>query len=164
MNSDMVELVTAGYRRISDEVYYAPPPPCSVTPAIVAKLGALAASNPSGKARICFHADPDASLHDMLIALDRKAKMLPHLHLQKIESFQIISGEMQINFYNENGQSTGDVKLSATAGVFYFRIPAKIAHAVTPLTDLVIFREITDGPFRAEDTIYPAWITSLESK
>ena len=154
----MVELLPEGYRRISEEVYYAPPPPCAVTPAIVATLGAIAIRNPSGKARICFHADPDASLHDMLIALDRKAKMLPHLHLRKTESFHVIVGSMRINFYNEHGQSMGDVELATEGGAFYFRLPAKLAHVVTPLTDLVIFRETTDGPFCPQDTIYPSWI------
>lgn len=158
----MEAVLPAGYRRINDEVYYAPPPPCAVTPAIVATLGAIARRNPGGKARICFHADPAALLHDMLIALDRKVNMLPHLHMQKAESFQVIAGAMRVTLYDAQGGAMDSIDLVADgAAALYFRLPPKLAHAVTPLTDLVIFREVTDGPFRPQDTVYPSWTTTL---
>ena len=158
----MEELIFDGYRRINDEVYYAPPAPFVLTPAIVDKLGALASQNPTGKARICFHQDSNASLHDMLIALDRKVKMKPHLHLRKVESFQVIVGSMLITLFDEEGSPLSRIELAADgAAAFYLKLPSKIAHTVTPLTDLVIFRETTDGPFRIEDTVYPPWVKNI---
>lgn len=154
----MEELLALGYRRINEEVYYAPPAPCSMTMEVVEKLGVLASHNSSGKARICFHQDQNDLLHDMLIALDRSAKIKPHLHLRKLESFQVIVGAMAINLFDEQGRICKKIELTAESGAaFYFKLPPKIAHTVMPLTDLVIFREVTNGPFCSQDTIYPAW-------
>ena len=158
----MKAFLPVGYRRISDEVYYAPPPPHALTPTIVSTLGVIATLNPSGKARICLHADPSDAVHDMLIALHRKVKMVPHQHSKKAESFQVIEGAMRVTLYDGIGGTVDSIELDADRNAaFHLRLPPKLTHVVTPLTDLVVFREVTQGPFRPEDTVYPSWTIKL---
>lgn len=159
----MEELLAAGYRQFNNEVFYAPPGTISLSFEILDKLGSLAIQNTSGKARICFHDDINAPVHDMVIALGRKVKIKPHLHTKKTELFHIIVGEMNINIFDEMGACVNKVMLNANGTkYFYYKLPPNIIHNVTPLTDLVIFRETTDGPFRPEETIYPLWKKSMD--
>lgn len=150
-----------GCRRINDEVYYADSSPFALTPALLRELAGIAAANPSGKARICCHAAPGDTLHDMFIALTRSADIRPHSHRHKVEAFQVIEGALQVRFYAADGTPTDSVELRApTAGseaAFYCRLPAGAIHTVVPLTGHVLFREVTNGPFSPEDTVYPDW-------
>ena len=154
-----------GCRRVNDEVYYAVKSPFVVTPSLLSKLRDIAAFNQSGKARICFHSSPDDTVHDMLIALDSKADIKPHSHRVKAESFQVLVGALNVILYDVTGTPTQSIKLVAAGGnegdsndnSFYCRLPKDIIHTVVPQTDSVVFREVTDGPFRPEDTIYPDW-------
>ena len=160
----MKAAILDGCRRVSDEVYYAVKSPFVVTSSLVSALCEIAAFNQSGKVRICFHASPDDTVHDMLIALDSKADIRPHSHRVKAESFQVLEGALKVIFYDEMGIPTQSIKLVAAGAEkdnletsFYCRIPAGLIHTVVPQTDSVVFREVTDGPFKPKDTIYPDW-------
>ncbi len=157
----MVVRVPVGCRRINDEVYYAEASPFAVTPALLDELAAVAAANPSGKARICCHAAPGDTLHDMFIALTQSADIRPHYHRRKVEAFQVIEGALEVCFYAADGTPGERIELCApTPGdrrAFYCRLPAGAIHTVVPLTGRVVFREVTDGPFSPEDTVYPDW-------
>jgi cupin fold WbuC family metalloprotein len=150
----------AGCYRISDEVYYAEASSFAVTSSVLSTLAVIAAANPSGKARICCHLAPNDTLHDMFIALTKKAKILPHCHRRKVESFQVIDGALKLVFYSADGTAAGNVELRSPAfatSAFYYRLPSGLIHSVEPLTECVVFREVTEGPFSPEDTIYPDW-------
>ena len=164
--------ILLGYQRINDEVYYAPKSPFVVTQIHLAELCAIAEKNPSGKARICCHTSPLDLLHDMFIALNRKAEIRPHSHRDKAESFQVVEGVLNVLIFNLSGKSTHNIELAApdSNGVvggsspFYCHIPAGLIHTVVPRTDCVVFREVTNGPFRPEDTVYPEWISQESSR
>lgn len=151
----------ANFRRVNDEVFYALERAISIDESLVAQLVQQATDNPSGKARICFHADPSATVHDMLIALDRKALIQPHKHLRKEEAFQLITGALRIICYSAEGEVTGITDLAPPGNAnglpFYTRMEANRYHCVIPLSDGVVFREVTNGPFEATDTLYADW-------
>ena len=76
-----------GCRRVNDEVYYSEKSPFVATSSLLTVLSAIVAHNPKGKARICCHASPTETLHDMLITLNYKAGIRPYKHLYKVEAF-----------------------------------------------------------------------------
>ncbi len=164
--------ILLGYQRINDEVYYAPKSPFVVTQIHLAELCVIAEKNPSGKARICCHTSALDLLHDMFIALNRKAEIKPHSHRYKAESFQVIEGALNVLIFDISGKHTQSIELAApdSNGVvrgsttFYCHIPAGLIHTVVPQTESVVFREVTNGPFRPEDTVYPEWIGQERSR
>lgn len=153
----------AQFRRVSDEVYYAPSPFCPVYPETIEELKAVARQNARGRVRICFHASPAARLHDMLIVLTGSAVYPAHKHLNKEEAFHLIEGRLRVMLHADDGAVEESVDLAGPpphggAGTaFYCRIPMNKFHTVIPLSETVVFREVTDGPFVPEQTVFADW-------
>jgi cupin fold WbuC family metalloprotein len=156
----MKETALKEFRRINDEVYYASSPLSAVTRGTIEELKAVAVKNPRRRARICFHASPEAPLHDMLIVLCSTTGNQPHMHLNKAEAFHVIEGRLKVVLFSDAGAIEESIELGdlSTAGAaFYCRIPVRKFHTVIPLTDTVVFREVTDGPFIPEETVFASW-------
>ena len=151
------------FKRINDEVYYATSPFCTVSRNTIDELKAIAINNPRGRARICFHASPEAALHDMLIVLCKTANNSPHMHLNKSEAFHLIEGRLKVVLFSDDGVIGESVELGgypgkdASGAAFYCRIPVRTFHTVIPLSDTVVFREVTNGPFIPEETVFSSW-------
>ena len=153
----------AGFRRVNDEVYYARSPFCPVYPETIDELKAVARQNARGRVRICFHASPDAALHDMLIVLTGAAVYPAHKHLNKEEAFHLIEGRLRVMLHADDGtiEETVDLAGAPLQGgantAFYCRIPMNKFHTVIPMSETVVFREVTDGPFVPEQTVFADW-------
>ena len=98
----------------------------------------------------------------MLIVLRNGTTTRPHMHLKKAEAFHLIERKLSVVLFADDGVIEHKTDLSVLSTVaseraFYFRIPARTFHLVIPISDTVVFREVTEGPFKAEETIYPDW-------
>lgn len=104
------------------------------------------ASNIVGKnARICFHMNPEAPFHDMLVCEWKSLSTLGlHRHPTKPESLQIVDGEMYIDL----GERSKWCYIGPGAGMY---IPPMTWHSTRPHTEYVIYREIKPGPFVPSD-------------
>lgn len=159
----MVSTALDQFRRVNDEVYYALSPLSLASRATIEELKAVARQNARGRARICFHASPEALLHDMLIALCSTTSYQPHKHLNKAEAFHLIEGRLRVVLFSDDGVVENSFELAGAndagaVGVsFYCRIPVNKFHTVVPLSETVVFREVTDGPFMTEETIFSSW-------
>lgn len=112
------------------------------------------------RARINIHGSDDNSIHEMIIAFTLASKVLPHRHPDKIESFHIIEGVVEIRFYDDNGteHECNRVKLDATIGPFFYRLQKPLWHSVHPLSDICVLHEITNGPFvSGRSSVFPGW-------
>ena len=147
------------YKLVAPDVYYASEPLLALGEDALAFLREKANASPNHRARICAHPDPGDSLHQMLVALRRGAYIRPHRHPGKSESFHMIEGRLAIAVFNDAGDMDGHVDLSAPGGErpFVYRMSRSRFHTVLPETDLVIFHEITNGPFDRNDTIFADW-------
>ncbi len=151
------------FRRVNEEVYYASSPLSLASRATIEELKAVARKNARGRARICFHASPEAPLHDMLIALCNTTNYQPHKHLNKAEAFHLIEGRLRVVLFSDGGVVENSFELAGTNNAdadgvaFYCRIPLKVFHTVVPISEMVVFREVTDGPFIPEETIFSPW-------
>lgn len=159
----MANTALSQFRCVNEEVYYADAPLNLASRATVEELKAVARRNVRGRARICFHASPEAPLHDMLIALCSTTSYQPHKHLNKAEAFHMIEGRLRVVLFSDEGAVENSFELAAAddagaaGAAFYCRIPLKKFHTVVPLTETVVFREVTDGPFVAAETIFSPW-------
>lgn len=147
----------------SSEVYYPANPDVVVVDSnMVEKLIALAAEEPRQRCRLCLHAGVDNTLHEMVIVHKKSAYVRPHRHLGKSESFHVIQGEMLVVLFNDDGEVREAIHLGEPGRneSFCYRLGAELYHSVIPLTDWVVFHEVTNGPFRREDMVMAEWAPS----
>src|SRR5262249_23584575 len=106
------------------------------------------------------HASLDASLHEMLIVLRRGSYVRPHKHVGKCESFTILEGTADVILFEDDGTVREIVAMGAagTGRTFHCRISAPLYHTL-PLVpaDSLLFQEVTEGPFRPEQTLFAPW-------
>ena len=147
------------FRELSAEVLVAAGPIVEIGAADVDDLKRRALASPLGRARICAHPDVDDRLHEMLVVHRGGAYVRPHRHLGKSESLQVLEGVADVVFLDELGEVNRVVPLAApdAGGGFYFRIDGPVYHTMLIRSEFLVCHEVTLGPFRREDTVFPPW-------
>lgn len=109
----------------------------------------------TGRARICAHRSNNDSLHEMMIAITSGSYIHPHKHVDKVESFHIIEGEVDVVVLDDDGKVREVVELgdASSARKFYYRLADSYFHTLLIHTDFLIVHEVTDGPFSPERTL-----------
>lgn len=146
-------------KRISNEVAIADEPIVKIERSDLETLKQSLAASALGRSRICAHKDPADLLHEMLIALARTTYIRPHKHFGKSESFHIIEGQLDVVLFNDAGEISqlipmGDI---SSGRIFYYRLSDPVYHTLVIRTELVVLHEITNGPFKREDTVFAPW-------
>ncbi len=141
-------------RKVNDEVFVASGPIPQIGPADLELLRRQAFANPRRRARICAHQNNDDVLHEMVIALARGCYIHPHRHLGRPESFNIIEGAVDVVLFNDAGEISDVIAMGDQASrlVFYYRLETNVFHGLVMRSDILIFQEVTTGPFRAGGT------------
>ena len=63
------------------------------------------------KSRICSHTSNKDKIHEMFIFHKKGAYVRPHRHINKLESFHLISGKATIIFFHNNGKPQQLIKM-----------------------------------------------------
>lgn len=122
-------------------------------------LVSRAKQNCRKRARICAHLHPSDSLHEMLIVHTRGSYIRPHKHTNKSESFHVIDGEADILIFDDDGKLEHIVPMGqhSSRKHFYYRLNNFSYHTLIIHSDIFVFHETTNGPFRPEDTLFAPW-------
>lgn len=141
-------------RKINDEVFVVSDPIPQIGPADLVLLRRQASTNPRRRARICAHQHNDDVLHEMVIALARGCYIHPHRHVGRSESFNIIEGAVDVVLFSDDGEISDVIEMGDQASrlVFYYRLESNSFHGLVMRSDILIFQEVTNGPFRAGGT------------
>jgi len=144
---------------LNEEVLYAADEIVQVKRQDISELVAMAVKNPRKRVRICSHRGVGDKLHEMLIVHTKETYVRPHKHLGKSESFHVIEGEVDVVVFDEAGKifdviSLGDYPSGKT---FYYRIADPLYHTLLIRSDIIVFHETTNGPFRYEDMVFAPW-------
>ena len=102
--------------------------------------------NERGRARICAHRGPTDTLHEMLIAIRSGSYIRPHRHHQKIESFHLVDGLVDVVIFNDDGDVADVVELGIDKN-FYYRLDLPRYHTLLVNSPVLVIHEITNGPF-----------------
>ena len=145
--------------KFNEEVLYATDPIVQVDALDIEELKKKAKQNPRKRVRICAHKDTKENIHEMIIVHEKSCYVRPHKHLNKTESFHIIEGKADIILFHDDGSidqviSMGDL---ASGLKFFYRLPPFLYHTLLIHSDVLVFHEITNGPFRLKDTIWAPW-------
>ena len=110
------------------------------------------------KSRICSHLNNKDKIHEMLIFHKKGAYVRPHRHLNKLESFHLISGEVRIVLFNNKGIPIKVVEMGeySLGKIFYYKLFKSCFHTVLIDRD-VLFHEVTSGPYIKNQTIFAKW-------
>ena len=145
--------------KLNDEVLVADEPIVRMSGTDIASLKQQALANPRRQIRVCTHPDTNDRLHEMLIVHTRGTYVRPHKHLNKSNTVHIIEGEVDVVFLDEAGAVRDVVRLGdlRSGREFYCRANWPIYHTLLITSEFLVFREITNGPFRREETIFAPW-------
>ena len=123
------------------------------------QLKNVAVTSPLRRARLCLHQSEQDSLHEMIIALARDCLFPPHRHLVKIESYHMIFGRMVLIIFGDDGTPIWAAVLTSPqqGGPVCYRLGKSLFHAILPLDDVVVFHEVTNGPFNRGEAILAPW-------
>lgn len=143
----------------SREVAYSREPIFALTREQVAFLKSLAADSPRGRARLCAHQAPSDPVHEMLVLVEQRSYLRPHMHLAKSESFHMIEGVMDVVIFSKEGAITDVIPMSADgiSGSFYYRLSQPRFHTLLLRSPWVLFHETTSGPFEPSGTVLAEW-------
>lgn len=116
-------------------------------------------ANERKRIRLCMHRNIKDNLHEMFIVHTKDTYIRPHKHQNKIESFHIIEGAADIILFDESGNIIEVIQMSnySSGRKFYYRISDPYYHTLLIRSDVLVFHEVTNGPFNKSDTIFTSW-------
>ncbi len=143
----------------NEEVLYSKDPLVKVDKTDINKLIMMASTNRRRRIRLCAHPGLNNAVHEMIIVQEQFTYNRPHCHNNKSESFHIIIGRLALILFDDEGVIKKRIEMGdfLSGNPFYFRIPEKINHTAIPLSNYVVFQEVTRGPFQKTNTEYPKW-------
>lgn len=147
------------WTRQSEEVFYARGLMVAVHAADVERLKDEAHGNSRQRARLCAHSGIDDPLHEMFVVHSAGTYVRPHRHRGKSESFHVVDGLMDVLVFDDSGQIVTSLRMGAygSGHTFYCRLNESAYHSLVFRTPLVVFQEITPGPFDRSRTEFAPW-------
>lgn len=145
--------------KFSDEVLVAVSPIVRLGAEEIRVLKERALRNPRQRIRICAHKDTTDPLHEMLIVHTSDTYVRPHKHFGKSESFHVIEGTVDVVIFNDAGAISEVICMGdyASGRRFYYRIDKPVYHTLLITSPILVFHEVTNGPFRREETVFAPW-------
>jgi len=146
-------------KKINDEVFYADEKIIRVGKEEIDFLKKKALENERKRSRLCTHKDVNDLIHEMIIVHTKNTYVRPHKHLNKTETFHIIEGSADVIIFDEKGKITQVISMGeySSGKNFYYKLFEPFYHSLLITSDIIVFQEITNGPFRKEETIFAPW-------
>lgn len=109
--------------------------------------------------RLCTHRNMADLLHEMVILHSKTTYVRPHKYLEKSVSYHIIEGTVDLVLFDDQGDFQDVIPMGEykTGRRFYYRLNKGCYYAPIVHSDFFLFHEVTNGPFKPSDTLYPPW-------
>ena len=147
------------YTKFNEEVLYSTENIVKVDALDINELKQKARLNHRKRIRLCAHKSVDENIHEMFIIHEKSCYVRPHKHIDKVESFHIIEGKVDILLFDENGRINNLIPMGdyASGRKFFYRLPPSHFHTLIIRSEVLVFHEITNGPFNPDDTVWADW-------
>lgn len=147
------------YKTINEAVLYNEDAICTLTKGDLAELSDLGLATKEQRTRLCVHESAESLVHEMFIIHTSDTYVRPHRHRTKSESFQVLEGSASLVLFDDEGAIQRVVTLGdlASGDTFYFKMPARVWHMLVIHSKVLVFKEVTQGPFDADDCEFPEW-------
>jgi cupin fold WbuC family metalloprotein len=145
--------------KFNEEVLFVENAIINVSANDITKLKQKAKINKRKRIRLCAHKNIDDSIHEMLIVHEKSCYVRPHMHINKTESFHIIEGIADVILFDDSGKIDDVIPMGhyETGQKFFYRLPASRYHTLLIQSEVLVFHEVTNGPFRQNDTVWASW-------
>ena len=147
------------YRQQNEEVLYSKDSLAMAEKSDIEDLKRLSFHNQRKRIRLCTHLNQVDSLHEMLIVHDKSCYVRPHKHPGKSESTHVIEGLVDVVLFDDDGKIERVIRMGdyASGKTFYYRMATPIFHTLIIRSEILVFHEITNGPFDRDATIFASW-------
>ena len=117
-------------------------------------LKKISKKNNNSNLKICLHKKKKDKLQNMIVLLniDSMSKFRIHKHKFKDEIYQILDGKLKFLIFKKKKISK-KIILQKNRNIL-LRLNKDYYHQTLPLTKIVIFHEIRQGPFLKNDSIF----------
>lgn len=95
-----------------------------------------------------FHESLDAPSQRLLNALEPGTVLPIHRHMHTSETYVVLRGRLNVDFYNDDRQVTNHYELDPEAGVYGVNIPRGQWHTIEVLCSGTVIFEVKDGPYK----------------
>jgi cupin fold WbuC family metalloprotein len=119
-----------------------------------------------GRARICLHGSHSHLTQESVICASNKNYFRPHKHPRDIsESYCIIEGKMQIDFFGDSGKWLEHIVLGEIGSQypFLYRLNQSAYHWVRPISEVLVYHEVLTGPWEKQRIVHYANFSPEES-
>ena len=98
------------------------------------------------KSRVCIHENDKERIHEMIVFHKKGSYVRPHKHLNKLESFFIISGEVTLVIFNKKGIPIKKLDMGDyhSGKIFFYKMKKNYFHTQIIKKD-TMFKEVTNG-------------------
>ena len=112
----------------------------------------------NNKSRVCLHKNDRENIHEMIVFHKKDSYVRPHKHLNKLESFFIIRGEVTLVIFNEKGRPIKKIEMGDyfSGKIFFYKMKKNYFHTQIIKKD-TMFKEVTNGPFKKNKTLNAKW-------
>ncbi|TRZ54080.1 cupin fold metalloprotein, WbuC family [bacterium] len=147
------------FKRLNAEVLFTQESLTEVSSADIQSLKDHAGKNERKRIRLCAHQVENDKLHEMLIVHQKGAYVRPHKHLNKSEAVHIIEGKADVIIFNDAGNIVNVIEMAdyQSGNIFYYRMSEPLYHTLLIHSDILVFHEITNGPFNRKDVVFAPW-------
>lgn len=111
------------------------------------QVTAEAQASPRLRMNYNFHETLDAPAQRLLNALEPGTVLPIHRHMYTAETYVVLRGRLNVDFYNEDRQVTAHYELDPTKGAYGVNIPRGQWHTIEVLCSGTVIFEVKDGPY-----------------
>lgn len=147
------------YKKVHEEVLRATGPVATLMEHDIQTLKKLANQTNRKRLRICIHRHDNEIVQEMFIVHTKHTYIRPHKHLFKNESLYLVEGSADILLFNEKGNVKKIIPMGdyRSGKQFYMKSEKPTYHSMIIRSPYLVFLEITNGPFRKNETMFAPW-------
>ena len=116
------------------------------------------------KSRVCVHDNNKELIHEMFVFHKKGAYVRPHKHLNKLESFMILKGEIKLIIFSDKGKIIKKIEMGDLSSnkPFFYKMKKNYFHTQIIKKD-TLFKEVTNGPFKKNKTLMANWSPEIQN-
>ena len=147
------------FKKINNSVFYAADKIVTVSRHDIRFLKGKAQRTESKSARLCAHRNVNDKIHEMIILHSKETYVRPHKHPHKTVSYHVIEGKADLILFNEGGKIMDVIKMGdyASGRTFFYRVFEPYYYMPLVTSDILVFDETINGPYKKNGTIYAPW-------
>ncbi|MDP4239915.1 MAG: WbuC family cupin fold metalloprotein [Bacteroidota bacterium] len=119
-----------------------------ITSGLLDEVTDRAVKSPRLRMNYNFHASLDSKTQRLLNALEPGTVLPIHRHQNTDETYLLLRGSLQIQFYNDSKELIDSSILNPAEGKYGINIPAGQWHTLNVLESGTIIFEVKDGPYQ----------------